>query len=144
MSTNRQPSDNADVVDQVLDAAGQGDLDRLLSSYHPDAVVREPRSLPHGGEHRGLDQVRAAAIARSETWGPFQRPRRPTSRRMFALDDNIVAARWRLRARGDAADLDVEAIDIYRLRSGKVLELETYYRDTAAMTRFLADQREHE
>ncbi len=145
MSTNRQASDNAGVVDQILDAAGQGDLDSLLSFYHPDAVVREPRSLPHGGEHRGLDQVRAAAIARSETWGPFQETTKVSPEpEVFALDDNMVAARWRLQARGDAADLDVEAIDIYRLRSGKVLELETYYRDTAAMTRFLAEQRVHE
>ena len=137
MNENEQSSNHVDVVAGIFDARGQGDLDRLTGFFHPDAVVREPRSLPHGGEQRGLDQVRAGAEARREAWGPHQLSPEPE---VMALNDDVVAARWRLRARSGGGDLDVETIDIYTLRAGKVVELETFYRDTAAMTRFLADQ----
>ena len=119
---------------------GRQDLDGLLGLYHRDVVVREPWSVPHGGVHRGLDQARCAAVCRSETWGPYQQNTDLSpDPEVVALNDDLVAARWRLRACDDAGEgVDVEAIDIYRLRDGKVLELETYYRDTAAMVSFLA------
>ena len=139
MTSSPQSLDDVAVVRRVFGAARQRDVDGLLAHCHREVVVREPRSLPHGGEHRGLDQVRAAAIRRAQTWGPYQRD---TDVRfepeLFASTDDQVVARWRLRA-ADAAgeEVDVEAIDIYRLRDGKVIELETYYRDTAALVRFL-------
>jgi ketosteroid isomerase-like protein len=130
--------DNADVVRRVFDAVRQRDLDGLLSLFHRDVVVREPRSLPHGGDHHGLDQVRAAAIHWAQTWGPYQ-PYWDLSPEpeVFTSSDDHVVARWRLRARDEAEEVDVEAIAVYRLRDGKVLELETYYRDTAALVGFL-------
>jgi ketosteroid isomerase-like protein len=137
MTTNEQSPDNADVVRRVFDAVGQRDLDGLLGLYHRDVVVREPRCLPHGGNHRGLDQVRAAAIRWAQTWGPYQRDPR-LEPELFASTGDHVVARWRLRAHDQAGEgVDVEAIDIYRLRDGKVLELETYYRDTAELVSFL-------
>jgi ketosteroid isomerase-like protein len=132
-------SDNADVVRGVFESVRRQDLDGLLGLYHRDVVVREPWSLPHGGVHRGLDQARTAAICRSETWGPYQENTDLSlDPEVIALNDDLVAARWCLRACDPAGEeVDVEAIDLYRVCEGKVLELETYYRDTAAMVRFL-------
>ena len=139
MTNNERSSENADVVRRVFDSIRQQDLDGLLSLYHRDVVVREPASLPHGGVHRGHDQVRAAAICWSETWGPHrQNAELSLAPELFESTDDHVVARWRLRAHDHAGEgVDVEAIDIYRLRDGKVLELETYYRDTAALVSFL-------
>jgi ketosteroid isomerase-like protein len=139
MTSNQHSSDNAAVVRRVFEALRERDLDGLLTLYHRDVVVREPGSLPHGGEHRGLDQVRAAAIRWAQTWGPYQpHTDLPPEPELFTSTDDHVVARWRLRAHDEAGQgVDVEAIDIYRLRDGKVLELETYYRDTAALVRFL-------
>jgi len=139
MTNKERSSDNADVVRRVFDSARQQDLDGLLSLYHRDVVVREPFSLPHGGVHRGLDEARTAAICWSETWGPYQQDADPSpDPEVVALNDDLVAARWRLCAHDRVGEgVDVEVIDIYRLRDGKILELETYYRDTAAMVSFL-------
>ena len=139
MTNTKRSSGNADVVRRVFDSARQQDLDGLRSLCHRDIVVREPWSLPHGGVHRGVDEACTAAIRWSETWGPYQQDADLSpDPEVVALNDDLVAARWRLRACDDAGrSVDVEAIDIYRLRDGKVLELETYYRDTAAMVSFL-------
>jgi uncharacterized protein len=138
MTTNEQSLANADVVRRVFDAVRQRDLDGLLSLCHRDVVVREPRSLPHGGDHHGLDQVRAAAIRWGQTWAPYQQNAELSFEpEIFTVSDGHVVARWRLRARDGTEGIDVEVIDIYRLRDGKVLELETYFRDTAALVGFL-------
>jgi ketosteroid isomerase-like protein len=139
MTSNPQSFDNVSVVRRVFEAARERDVDGLLAHCHRDVVAREPRSLPHGGEYRGPDQVRAAAIRRAQTWEPYQRDADVhLEPELFASTDDHVVARWRLRAVDAAGEgVDVEAIDIYRLRDGKVLELETYYRDTAALVRFL-------
>ena len=139
MTNHEQASENADVVRRVFDSVRQQDLDGLLSLCHRDVVVREPASLPHGGVHRGHDQVRAAANCWSETWGPHQENAEPSRvPELFESTDDHVVARWRLRAHDPVGEgVDVEAIDIYRLRDGKVLELETYYRDTAELVSFL-------
>src|SRR5687767_8596471 len=73
MTSNPQSFDNVSVVRRIFEAARERDVDGLLAHCHRDVVVREPRSLPHGGEHRGLDQARAAAIRRAQTWEPYQR-----------------------------------------------------------------------
>jgi ketosteroid isomerase-like protein len=139
MKVNDELSDNADVVGQVLAAVGRRDLDALMGLCHHDVVVREPRSLPHGGEHRGLDQVRDAAVRRAGTWAPYRLHDDEASEpELFASSDDHVVARWQLRASDAAGErVDVEAIDIYLLRDGRIVELETYYRDTASMVRFL-------
>jgi ketosteroid isomerase-like protein len=137
MTNHQRSSDNADVVRRVFEAVRKRDLEGLVSLYHGDVVVREPHSLPHGGEHRGLEQARTAAICRTQTWSPYQ-AQIPLEPELFASTDDHVVARWHLRAHDQAGEgVDVEAIDIYRLRDGKILELETYYRDTAALVCFL-------
>jgi AcrR family transcriptional regulator/ketosteroid isomerase-like protein len=137
--TSRLAQENSDVVQRVFAAVGRLDIDALLAQYAPEVVVREPPSLPHGGEHRGLEQVRAAAIAWGRTWLPYQVDLEHASTpEIFALSDDRVAARWRLQATGDRGqELDVEVIELYRLKDRLVRELDTYYQDTAAMTRFL-------
>ena len=126
---------NRGVVEQVLDAAAQGDLGRfaeLLEAHCArDLVVHEAGSLPYGGTHYGVSGFMTLL---AEISGYID----ATSMVVEAIagdGDNVV-----LRARSkwiappyDEAPLEIVVSEWWTFRDGKVVEVMPFYFDTAAL-----------
>ena len=130
---------NVEVVRGLFRGVEERDLEAYLAAWDREVVVREPDSLPYGGEYHGPEGVRRHAAGWMQTWSALQPgdERKLGAAFVDAGDDVIV--RWRLRARAPDGDgtLDMPMVSLYRLRGGKVVEAQMFYSDTAEVLRFL-------
>lgn len=131
--------ENVETIRNLFRGVEERDLEAYLAVGHPEVVIREPGSLPYGGEYHGLEGLKRHAAGWMRTWAPLQ----PEDERKLDADfidagDHVIA-RWRLRARTPAGDgmLDMPMVGIYRLRDGKLVEAQMFYSDTAEVLRFL-------
>ena len=109
----------------------------------PEVVIREPDSLPYGGEYRGLDGLRRHAAGWMRTWAALQPGNeRKLDATFIDAGDHVVAC-WRLKARAPDGDetLDLPMLGVYELSDGKLVGAQMFYSDTAAVLRFLESTR---
>lgn len=128
-------------------------MDRLAATWDPDAmgkpataqswtevfdphiVLVEPSSLPHGGVHEGIDAFYKVQAGMRELWeqrieaaGYWQcAPDRVTLR---------IVIRWTARATGRSVVLPM--IDLIQFGNGKIVGIEAFVFDTAALLGTLA------
>ena len=91
--------ENVETIRGLFRGVEERDLEAYLAVGHPEVVIREPDSLPYGGEYRGLDGLRQQAAGWMRTWAGLL----PVNERMldatFMDACDHVVARWRLKAR---------------------------------------------
>lgn len=135
--------ENVETIRSLFRGVEERDLETYLAVGHPEVVIREPGSLPYGGEYRGLEGLRGHAEGWMRTWAPLQPGDERTLDAAFIDAGDSVVARWKLRARAPDGDkaLDMPMVGIYELRDGKLVEAQMFYSDTAAVLRFLAGAR---
>jgi uncharacterized protein len=63
---------NVETIRGLFRGVEERDLEAYLAVGHPEVVIREPDSLPYGGEFRGLDGLRRHAAGWMRTWAPLQ------------------------------------------------------------------------
>ncbi len=125
------------IVQKFSTAVREGDFEAMGRLLHDDFVAHEAGGLPYSGDYRGLSGFRDLLAKMNDAMtlspGPF------TSE---PLGENAVALRFSLtftaRASGDSVTMDL--IEVYTLRDGKIVDLDVYYKDPAAVTALL-DQR---
>ena len=125
------------IVQKFSTAVREGDFEAMGRRLHDDFVAHEAGGLPYSGDYRGLSGFRDLLAKMNDAMtlspGPF------TSE---PLGENAVALRFSLtftaRASGDSVTMDL--IEVYTLRDGKIVDLDVYYKDPAAVTALL-DQR---
>ena len=122
-----------------LPGVEERDLEAYLAVGHPEVVIREPDSLPYGGEYRGLDGLRRHAAGWKRTWAALQPGNERKLDATFIDACDHVVARWRLKARAPDRDetLDLPMVGVYELSDGKLVGAQMFYSDTAAVLRFL-------
>lgn len=125
-------------VRKLFEAVARRDAGAYFAAYHPDILIREPPSLPYGGDYRGLEGVLRHAERFRATWDRYQsEDSRELEPEFLAVGDRVVVL-WRFRARGlNGESIDLPAVSIYRLQDGKIIESRMYHFDTAALVRFL-------
>jgi uncharacterized protein len=130
---------NVEVVQSLFRGVEERKLEAYLAAWDREIVVREPGSLPYGGEYRGPEGVRRHAAAWLRTWSPLQPGDERKLGAAFVDAGDDVVVRWRLRARAPDGDrtLDMPMVSIYKLRDGKVVLAQMFYLDTAEVLRFL-------
>ena len=130
---------NVETIRSLFRGVEERDLGAYLAACDRDVVVREPGSLPYGGEYHGREGVRRHAAGWMRTWAALQPgDERKLGAAFVEAGDDVVVC-WRLRARAPAGDemLDMPMVGIYRLRDGKLVEARMFYSDTAEVLRFL-------
>jgi ketosteroid isomerase-like protein len=130
---------NVETIRNLFRGVEERDLRTYLAAGHPEVVIREPGSLPYGGEYHGLEGLRQHAAGWMRTWAPLQpEEERKLDATLIDAGDHVIA-RWRLRARAPFGDemLDMPMVGIYELRDGKLVGAQMFYSDTAAVLRFL-------
>jgi ketosteroid isomerase-like protein len=104
--------------------------ERQLDVFDPEVAVIEPRSLPHGGQHRGLGEYRSLQERMRALW----EQRIESAEYWQCADDRValrIVIRWTARATGRSVVLPM--IDLIRFRQGKIVEVEVFLQDTKAL-----------
>jgi uncharacterized protein len=134
---------NVEVVQSLFRGVEERDLEVYLAPWAREVVVREPGSLPYGGEYCGPEGVRRHAAAWLRTWSPLQSGDERKLGAAFVGAGDDVVVRWRLRARAPDGErtLDMPMVSLYKVRDGKVRLAQMFYSDTAEVLRFLKGAR---
>jgi uncharacterized protein len=131
--------ENVETIRGLFRGVEECDLEAYLAVGHPEVVIREPDSLPYGGEYRGLDGLRRHAAGWMRTWAALQPGKERKLDATFIDAGDHVVTRWRLKARAPDGDetLDLPMVGVYELSDGKHVGAKIFYSDTAAVLRFL-------
>ncbi len=135
-------SEAVDVVLAAFRAVEQRDRDALLALYDPNVELHEAPSLPYGGTFRGKDQLgrRPGEATWFGTWDPVQptAAERRMDPRVVAADGEDVVVLWRQRGVSPTGErFDAPVLGHYRVRDGKLVRLQMFHFDTAAVVDFL-------
>lgn len=124
------------IVRGALEALGRGDMDGFLAAYDPAVEARVPPSLPWGGVHRGHHGIRQLIAGIAQAFEPGVE---------IGLEDildagPVVVPVVRLRGRGRASgcEVDMRVVELFRLQAGLVVDIDVFYKDTAALLEALA------
>lgn len=139
LTPEADPDPNAELVGRMLRAVEDRDLDALLATYHPDIVIRDPASLPTGGVYHGHPGAAEHGAAYVGAWDPLQDADEKELEEVVFGAGNRVVGLWRQKATApNGQKLDLPAISLATVRDGRVIELEMFHFDTAAIVDFLA------
>jgi ketosteroid isomerase-like protein len=118
-----------DLVKRSYDSFTNGDLDTLLEDLHPDIEWHQAQGLPHGGLHRGIDDVRRNIFEPLDAswWEGF------TAEPAEFLQDGdqvVVLGRYRGIAKESRKQLDVPFVHIWTVTGDKAVRFRQFL-DTA-------------
>lgn len=122
------------VVTRFGDAVSAGNLDEVRRLLDEDFVAHEAGGLPYSGDYHGpqgfIDLLTTMTDALELTPGPIDRT---------PLDDATVVCRFRLRftARETGGSVEMDLVELYTVRQGRIVDLDVYYKDPAAVTALL-------
>lgn len=130
------PESNLGIVQKFSTALRELDYDEMGQLLHGDFVVREAGGLPYSGDYYGLEGFRDLlnTINNAMTLQPGSITREP-------LGEDAVVARFSLKftARASGESVEMSVIEVYTLRSQKIVELDVYYKDPADIAELLAE-----
>jgi uncharacterized protein len=129
--------ENTQTMIKVFNAVEKRDAEAMLGLCQPDVEFSWPRSLPYGGEFRGLTRE---SPSWGETWIPLQptdAERRMDPRVVAATDEEVVVL-WIQRGLSASGErFEGPVLALYRLRDGKLARAQMFYFDAAAVADFL-------
>jgi ketosteroid isomerase-like protein len=126
---------NEDLIRQGFDAHGRGDIEALKTQFFaPDIEWHFPGHSPFAGDHQGVDQVaehfRNLGIQSGGT-------HRLELQDVIANDDFAVALHT-TRAERAGKQLEINVVQVFRIRDGKITEAWTTHSDPDAFDEFWA------
>jgi len=135
--------ENVELVRRLFKAVEERDLAGVLAAYDPKIVIREAESLPYGGVYDGLAGAKLHAGKYALTWGPFQTSAEQVTDAVFLDAGDHVVVLWRQKGLSahSGQRLDLPAVSVYKLHSGKIVESQMYQADTSAILRFLESKK---
>jgi ketosteroid isomerase-like protein len=130
--------ENVDAARRLFKAIEERDLAGVLEAYDPDIVIREASSLPYGGVYDGLEGALRHASAYGQAWAALQAPADMVTDPVFLDAGEYAVVLWRQRGlASDGRKLDLPAVNIYKMRDGKIIESQMFHADTKAILQFL-------
>ncbi|MFC4360646.1 nuclear transport factor 2 family protein [Halobium salinum] len=116
-----------DVVRNVYEAVGQGDLDRVVAAFDDDIEWIEPDGGPFGGTYHGPDAIVENVFSSlGEEWDEFA----VDPDRFVVNDDTVIAL---VTHRGTHAEtgehFEAPIVDVWELRNGKITRFQHYVGD---------------
>jgi len=125
-------TDNVELMEELLTAGQNGDMERLEELTHEDCVVTEPESLPYGGEYTGETVFPDIFADIAQAWDEFD----------FEGPDiwdagEKVFVLWEVEAGSAGETVEQPLLEMYEIEDGKVIQADIFYQDTAAMVEAL-------
>ena len=104
------------------------DLRMLATAFHPDVVVREPRSLPYAGDWTGFEGIGALFRRMREVWSDLRVEQLETTR-----DGDVIfmACTIHLTSRATGACITQPFAEVLRFKNDLLIEGTPFYYDTA-------------
>ena len=126
---------NEDLVRRGFDAYSRGDFQALLTEFlSPDVVWHVPGRGPLAGDHAGLEAVGAHFGRVAELSGSTHR----VEVHDVVGNDSHVVVLHAARAERNGKRLDLNALHLFHVRDGKVIEAWTVHHDLYAWDGFWA------
>lgn len=123
---------NAVLMSEVYDAFTRGDLEAASSYWTDDCVHHYPGRSPLSGSHQGIDSALSFATKMFElTQGRIQ-----MEIEEIGASDNYAFAVVNTRYERDGKKLEMQFVNVSRIKGGKVAEFWTYPDDQYAIDEF--------
>jgi ketosteroid isomerase-like protein len=123
-------------VRRFYDLVGEGRVEDATALMHDELVIHEPAELPFGGEYHGPAgfgdiMQRIVRLAEPEVPGPIE---------YFETAGGPVVVRFtgRFSSRRSGRSVDVEIVELFTVRDGKIVDLDIYYKTPGAVAALLA------
>lgn len=122
-------SPSSTAATKLLDSVMAGDMPNALSALHADCVVHEPPSLWYGGDWKGPEGfVQIVQIMTDKLDMTVQ------NYELFdAGDVTIMKANVAFTSKLTGRTLDMPVVEVYRGRDGQLIDMDIFYKDTAAL-----------
>jgi ketosteroid isomerase-like protein len=121
----RGTSPSISTLKAILDAFNAHDLDRIMSFFADDCVLKMPR----GTEPWGTRLAGAAAVREGLRSRFAGIPDVHYGDDNHLVSDQIGVSRWTLRGTSTAGQrIEVQGCDFYTFRDGKVVEKDSYWK----------------
>jgi hypothetical protein len=123
--------DNVAIVREWYDHVMAGELEAAAAMMADDFVLHEPPGLPYGGEYHGPEgflevMQRITALFEPSLAKPLQI--------LDATNPVVILLRGRFTSRATGEVVEMDIVELYYVRDGKIAELDGYYKDPAAIT----------
>lgn len=127
---------DVDAVRRSYEAFARGDMDAVVADMDAEIEWHQAQGLPHGGLHRGLDEVRRAIFEPlgEEWWDEFAADPEDF---LDADGEIVVLGRYRGRAKGTGKRLDVPFVHVWSFRDGRAWRFRQFL-DTAGWNEALS------
>ncbi len=125
------------LVHRLLTAAGGGKWDELPEILHPEFTIIEPRSLPWGGVHVGIDSY---VTLMTTIAAMFELDFR-TERLIRDSDHLVLRATVTFTGRATGSALAMPTVELFTVANGRLRTSEVYFADTAALLASVATDR---
>ncbi len=117
-----------DIVGDIYEAFGRGDLEAVMERCAPDAIVTQDPRLPWGGRYVGRDGIAEFAIKLASAIDSVV-----TAEGLFEAGEQVVQnGRTRGTVRQSGAPFDIAECHIWTIRDGMVAEA-AFFIDSDAM-----------
>jgi ketosteroid isomerase-like protein len=129
-------SESVAVVRGFYEKIGEGKLDEASAFLHEDLVIKVPETLPYGGEYHGpagFHEDMAAIIA-------LFKPEPLEVVFLDATDPVVIHILGRFTSHETGESLEMEIIELFTVRDGKIIELDLYYKDPGLITQLAASR----
>lgn len=120
---------HADVVAELGRRFAAGDRVGAQELLHPDVVIEQPASLPHGGRHRGQAGMNEMGATFARYW--TRTIGEPTVLGCDGTVVQITSQTWTAKQTGRAATVDV--VELFSFTDGRISEIRVFQQDTHAL-----------
>ena len=121
-------TNNADIIRNVYDAFGKGDIPTVLGSMDPNVEWREADGFPYAGTYAGPDAVLQGVFMRlGSEWDGF---RAEPDEVLDAGDMVVGLGYYSGRYKATGKEFRAQFAHVFKLRDGKIVKFQQYT-DTA-------------
>jgi ketosteroid isomerase-like protein len=114
---------NAEVVERLIKAFSEGDVDAALAELDPEVELVPIRAQLEGTNYRGHEGYRRVLADFEEDWGEL---RLIPEQLRESGDRVLVTGRMLAKGKASGVELDIPLALLYQLRDRKVVRLESF------------------
>ena len=131
--------ENVEIIRRLFKAVEERDFPGYLAAYDPEIVIRDAESLPYGGVYHGLEGAKQHAESAAQIWDNLQTSAERKLDATFLDAGDYVVALWRQKGlmTSSGRKFDLPAVNVYKMRGGKIVESQMFHADTFAILQFL-------
>lgn len=130
-------SDRVAIVNEMFDALGDGDVDRMTALFTSDIVVREAENLPFAGDHIGVEAIRTNLLGKMQVLYDLVVKDREV---VQAGDRVLVALSGEFTSRATGRTVSMPMLELYSFKDDRICEIDVYYKDTTKISALLSER----